>query len=125
MSRHKREGVAKELHEFIIELHEGKPDRIQSHARMYGVIFGLMVIGAICWVVALAAGGLMPTSAHTPMTLRSSLVIASLVFCGCIATAVAVRLGARTAHIRSALCDFDGYMLRHQEKSVYCPAAPP
>ena len=116
MSRQKRERVANELHELIIELHEGKSDTIESYARMYGIIFGLMVTAAICFVAALVAGGLTPTS--TPMTLRSFLVIASLAFCGCIAVAVAVRLGARTARIRAALSDFDGYMRHHQEKSV-------
>ena len=118
MSRQKRERAAKELHELIIELHEGKSDRIESYARMYGIVFGLMVIAAICFVAALVAGGLTPTSIDSPKTLPSFWVIASLVFCGCIAMALAVRFGARTAHIRSALSDFDGYMRRHQEKSV-------
>jgi len=118
VSRQKRERVAKELHEFIVELHEGKPDRVDSYARMYGIIFGLMVIATFCCVVALNVGGLVPTSIDTPKTLPSFLVITSLVFCGCIAAAVAARLGARAAHIRSALSDFDGYMRRHQEKLV-------
>ena len=118
VSRQKRERVAKELHEFIVELHEGKPDRVDSYARMYGIIFGLMVIAAFCGVVTLQVGGLVPASTDTPKTLPSFLVIISLVFFGCIATAVAVRLGARAAHIRSALADFDCYMRRHQEKAV-------
>jgi cytochrome c biogenesis protein CcdA len=118
MSRQKRERAAEELHELIIELHEGKSDRIESYARTYGLIFGLMAIAAVCGVGALVAGGLMPTSIDPPKTLRSFLVIAFQVLSGCIAIAVAVRLGARTAHVRSALCDFDGYMRRHQEKSV-------
>jgi hypothetical protein len=118
MSWHKRERAAKKLHDLIIELHEGKSDRIESYARMYGIIFGLMAIAAICCVGAFVVGGLMPNSIEAPKTLRSFLVIASLVFCGGIAIAVAVRLGVRTARIRSALCDFDGYMRRHQEKSV-------
>jgi drug/metabolite transporter superfamily protein YnfA len=114
----KRERVAKQLHELIIELHEGKSHRMESYGRMYGAIFGVMVIATICWVAALAAGGFMPTRMDTPKTPRSLLVMASLVFCGCIAMAVVVRLGARTARIRSALSDFDGYMRRRQEKST-------
>ena len=110
----KRERAANELHKLIIELHEGKSDRMESYGRMYGAIFGLMVIAAICWVAALVAGGFMPTSMDTPKTPRSFLVMASMVFCGCIAMAVVVRLGARTAHISSALSDFDGYMRRHR-----------